>query len=728
MSIPRLVLTLVLAAPLLGVYLPGAAAQPQPDTPEQAWQITCVDCPKWFNELTDRGLRLDAAGNPHIAYGGDHLYYAAQDGASWRHETADPAPGVGVGASLVLNATGRPMISYFDSVNRRLKFAVRGPAAWRTETVDAGGTNGAWGSDTALDVDSRGRPHIAYLDASSQSVKYALRGAAGWRVEQVGALNTPVPASLSMAIDRLDNPHLCYFRRQINTDGTDLIYAQRSAAGWMVETVVAGVGYGSRDCSLALDANDQPAIAYPVGGQRSGVARPNGAGWQLQEVTWVGDSPTGLSLAFDAAGFPHISATVKMQFEPTMWGVEVQHQDETGWHGTSRFGASPSQTSLALNTANRLVIAHLADPTLTLSVYDGALWRSEGVDERRDVGRFSSLAVGAAGRPVIVYWPGKIAAWEGGAWAVDDTFQAYGYLTGLSLALGSDGQPRVAYSWAWSQEYLEEHGLDFVVRNTAGWQRTTLYSGGAWVDVGPPALALNAADVPQVASGIDDEVSPPGGPPYSPPYAIVHFQPTPAGWTRTVVDEAGVALYPRRVGLAVNRAGNAVVAYTAPADESLKVAFSGAVGWLIETVDAAGGYDVALALDAAGRPHVSYVTADRRLMHAHRSAAGWLVEQVAPGQFHSPSLAVESAGRAHISAYAPANQDLFYAYQTAAGWHTEVVAARGGVGQGSSLALTPAGRTLISFYDATTRDLMLAVQRIGPPAPRANFLPVILRR
>ena len=40
----------------------------------RGWLVECVDCPKYFSNMTDRSLRLDAAGHPHIAYGGDHLY------------------------------------------------------------------------------------------------------------------------------------------------------------------------------------------------------------------------------------------------------------------------------------------------------------------------------------------------------------------------------------------------------------------------------------------------------------------------------------------------------------------------------------------------------------------------------------------------------------------------------------------------------------------------------
>jgi len=53
--------------------------------------------------MTDRSLRLDTAGHPHIAYGEDHLYYAWHNGASWHYETVDDSSGVGWCTSLPLD-------------------------------------------------------------------------------------------------------------------------------------------------------------------------------------------------------------------------------------------------------------------------------------------------------------------------------------------------------------------------------------------------------------------------------------------------------------------------------------------------------------------------------------------------------------------------------------------------------------------------------------------------
>jgi hypothetical protein len=129
------------------------------------WLIECVDCPKYFYKMTDRSLRLDATGYPHIAYGDDHLYYAWYDGANWHVETADKAPGVGKHASLALDEGGNPHISYFDDDNDALKYAYHDASGWHTQIV-----NDAWDGNleggTSLALDGSGYPHISYYDDS----------------------------------------------------------------------------------------------------------------------------------------------------------------------------------------------------------------------------------------------------------------------------------------------------------------------------------------------------------------------------------------------------------------------------------------------------------------------------------------------------------------------------------------------------------------------------------
>jgi hypothetical protein len=346
-------------------------------------------------------------------------------------------------------------------------------------------------------------------------------------------------------------------------------------------------------------------------------------------------------------------------------------------------------------------------------------WQITIVDSSGDVGQLTSLAIDASGRPTIAYAPDKIASWTGASWTFDNFFRAYGDLTGVSLALGGDGWPRVAYSWHWTFDIFDERGLDFVERNADGWQRTGLYSGGIWVKVGSPSLALDSADAPQLGVGIYDEFGQPGPPPGSPLNAIHHFRRTASGWSSETVDQFGYFEYPQEAALALDQAGNPIVVYTAPTGQVVKIASRLLDEWQVEVVDPAGGGDMSLALDAAGRPRMSYVGAGQ-LRYATRDPGGWRIVNVATGSFAQTSLALDADGYAHISAYDAANADLVYAWQDAAGWHVEVVDSQGAVGQGNSLALNAAGQAVISYYDASNGDLKLAVRQFAKAGAAAR--------
>ena len=176
-----LFLPLVLAfllTPLLALQTTPAAAD--------GWVIECVDCPRQFRDMTDRSLRLDASGHPHIAYGGDHLYYAWHDGVSWHYETADDSPGVGEYASLAMDENGYPHISYYDDINYDLKYAYQDASGWHIQTVDSEGDVGWY---TSLALDEGGYLHISYFDRTNYNLKYTYQDASGWHIQTVDSVD-----------------------------------------------------------------------------------------------------------------------------------------------------------------------------------------------------------------------------------------------------------------------------------------------------------------------------------------------------------------------------------------------------------------------------------------------------------------------------------------------------------------------------------------------------------
>ena len=78
-----------------------------------------------LHAVVDHALAWDAAGHPHLAYGGDQLYHAWHDGTRWQTEIVDPMSSVGIVAALDIDSQDRVHISYFDGSATTLKYARR---------------------------------------------------------------------------------------------------------------------------------------------------------------------------------------------------------------------------------------------------------------------------------------------------------------------------------------------------------------------------------------------------------------------------------------------------------------------------------------------------------------------------------------------------------------------------------------------------------------------------
>ena len=241
----------------------GAAAQ-QTFTP--TWAIEHVDALKNFDGMTDRSLALDSSGNPHIAYGDDHLYYAWYDGSTWHKETVDPAWGVGSNASLKLDGSGNPHISYYDDTNKDLKYASYDGSTWSIQTVDSGGDVGGY---TSLALDGSGNPHISYWDTTNRDLKYVSWTGSSWDIQTVDS-EGDVGEHTSLALDGSGNPRISYY------DGTNehLKYAWRGRVDTISTTGSAFAAYGTAQFTFPTGAvTDTVVITYTV--LQSSGSRPH---------------------------------------------------------------------------------------------------------------------------------------------------------------------------------------------------------------------------------------------------------------------------------------------------------------------------------------------------------------------------------------------------------------------------------------------------------------------
>jgi len=178
-----------------------------------------------------------------------------------------------------------------------------------------------------------------------------------------------------------------------------------------------------------------------------------------------------------------------------------------------------------------------------------------------------------------------------------------------------------------------------------------------------------------------------------------------SAWVIEVVDTASFLV--GDTALALDAAGRPHVAYHSAAPSVVLYARKDGAAWQIETVDSADGRDLSLALDHEQRPHIAY--ANHGLRHAWNTGDGWQIESVdsAPGSGRDASLAIDPTGRPAIAYTGPQDHPrLIYAHLAAGGWQTETIDAAGAAYP--SLKFDASGRPHVSY---TRIDLFYAVKR-----------------
>jgi hypothetical protein len=125
------------------------------------------------------------------------------------------AKGVGSQTSLKLDSSGNARISYYDSINKDLKYASQSGSTWNILTVDSVGDVGA---DSSLALDSYEHPHISYCDNTNHALKYAVWNGSKWNILTIDyagyavQYTNPRPIGLtSLALDGNNLARISYF-------------------------------------------------------------------------------------------------------------------------------------------------------------------------------------------------------------------------------------------------------------------------------------------------------------------------------------------------------------------------------------------------------------------------------------------------------------------------------------------------------------------------------------
>jgi len=341
------------------------------------------------------------------------------------------------------------------------------------------------------------------------------------------------------------------------------------------------------------------------------------------------------------------------------------------------------------------------------------VWSIQTVDSGGDVGSFNSLALSSDGQPRISYFDAtnfdlKYAARNGSSWNIQPVDSTGNVGLSPSLALDSSDHPHIAYgAWLGSPPYSD---LKYAAWNGSSWGIQTAYYGSHTGN--QVSLALDSGDAPHIASY------------QSWPYGnlLRYTYWNGSAWSSGTPGGGGNGVI--GISLGLDGSDNPHLSYYDYQSQGLRyLARNGSwASQLLDAVPYVSGtvLDTSLVVDGSGNPHISYLIGAGVLKYAAWDGSAWHIDTVDCTTFANwtTALALDASGDPHIVYYDDTNNDIKYAAwdACASSWDIETVASVD-IGEWSDLGLAvdSCGNVHISYYDATNGDLKYAYGAIPEP-------------
>ncbi len=633
------------------------------------------------------------------------LRFAWFDGMQWHTVVVDEQEGVGSYCSLAFLPSGQPAISYYDTLNTRVKYAEyvgddlqSDPFTWSLDEVDNDGNVGQY---TSLAILPDGQPGMSYrVNAPAGDVKYAKRDISGtWTVGLVADTGS-VTHSTSLRVQPFGvyagQPAIAYF----DSSQADLKFAYFDGVAWNLCPVdaVGSVGYW---CSLAFLPSGQPAISYRDETNDS-----------LKYAWHDGDDPcsgwSSVTVDNDANVGNFTSLAILPEGGSAALGFDATAISEMGVD--------------ALDLSGQPVISYRdgTNSDLKLAWFDGQTWSKTTVDPE-DAGEYTSMVIlPDTGQPAVFYYETttyknlKYAAFAGFGWFIErvDTAREVGQCT--SLAFLPSGHPVISYYSGYP-----DYDCKFAWLETGGWKSCIIDARG---NIGGyTSMEVFSLDNPEEPrrgqpaiayydyGGRDDWLSWHEG---------SGFQPDGADWRTTrATDRPFTGTY---VSLGffptdhLTLPGRAAISYTRELSW-LSFSWEDPVGgsvWPSVIVDTEGGTYTSLVFLPTGRPAVSYyVDSNRDLKYAQfvgsdlANPEHWCKVLVDEDAYTGAWTSIAVVGGLPAIAYASTDgSTLKYARCTSGdccestNWQTYVVDPAS-MAAYASIAVLPSGQPAISYFD-----------------------------
>ena len=303
----------------------------------------------------------------------------------------------GNGNDLAYDPDGVLHITYYDAIERTLKYVTRDTSGGVSTAQIIDPHDADLGGYVSLAVDSRSRPAVAYFDGSAGDLRYAHFNGETWSIETIDSQGS-VGLYPSVTFDIDDRPVISYFHK---TRG-DLRVARFDGTAWNIQTVDANDVVG-RSTDIVLNRNTgELAIAYEDSTRgRLKMARNPGSGWTRGLIDHSTLGVTHVSAAFApdnqlAVSYYDIhNADLKYaEFDGVKWNHQrIASKGAQGLYTQLYFSASGDANIIYYNRRNNLVVRVFGG----LSNWNADILKQGG-------GRYISTAIDPRDQHVTYTW------------------------------------------------------------------------------------------------------------------------------------------------------------------------------------------------------------------------------------------------------------------------------------------------------------------------------------
>lgn len=335
------------------------------------------------------------------------LFTAAQNPPQyyWYYYVIDRDKPIGASTTLLYDKKGLPNIAYCRPEERTgVKLARYDGTAWKVQEVDRRGSG-----RVVMALDGADVPHIIYHTDGGGKVKHALYNGQQWSVTTIDStLNAGSYYGNAIQVDAKGRVHICYVTRYRDTGFDQMTYAFLDSGRLSPGQRIDNAGINGKWCSLTLDAQQRPCLAYYsfVGDLAFGYLE-NGR-WKLEHVDNDGsldnqgfypsiqrDMQNNFLISFQS----HTPGRVRLaRGRPHAWSIE----DITAANWMTFSTPNP----LALDKQGNPYVAFydLPNGDLKLAYKLGDQWTIITVDSVGKVGESAALAFNPDGLPAISYY------------------------------------------------------------------------------------------------------------------------------------------------------------------------------------------------------------------------------------------------------------------------------------------------------------------------------------